>query len=294
LRKDGTLFPIEITSALFQDSNDNIHTSMIIRDISGRKLAEESIRQLNQELEQRVAKRTSQLEAANKELEAFSYSVSHDLRAPLRAIHGFTQILLDDYSEKLDVEGKRFCSIIKENSLKMGHLIDDILEFSRISRLELRTSTINMKDLINSVYYEVTDAHTREGIDLTVDCICDAVAEPNMMRRVWSNLLSNAIKYSSKRERTQISVTCETEDMKYIYCIRDNGIGFNMEYVDKLFGVFQRLHGTKGFEGTGVGLAIVKRIIHRHGGEVWAEGVVDKGAAFYFSLPIIKDKSGNN
>jgi light-regulated signal transduction histidine kinase (bacteriophytochrome) len=173
----------------------------------------------------------------------------------------------------------------------MGHLIDDLLTFSRLSRTEMQLSVISMKTLVNSIYYEVTDAQSRARIDLSIGDIFDALGEPTMLRQVWANLLSNAIKYSSKRDKAIISVTCKKEKEKCIYCIKDNGVGFDMNYVDKLFGVFQRLHSAKDFEGTGVGLAIVQRIIRRHGGEVWAEGEVDKGATFYFSLPMIDSES---
>lgn len=238
------------------------------------------------ELEERVRQRTSQLMEANKELEAFSYTVSHDLRAPLRGIHGFTQILLDDYACKLDEEGRRICSIIQENSLKMGNLIEDLLEFSRLGRTEMQLTAINMKTLVDSVFLEMTDAVTRERITLNIDKLCKVKTDAVMMRQVWSNLLSNAIKYSSKKEKSIISITSSIEKGKCIFCIKDNGAGFDMQYIHKLFGVFQRLHSVKDFEGTGVGLAIVQHIVKRHGGEVWAEGETDIGASFYFSLPL--------
>jgi len=245
------------------------------------------------EMEQRVNERTTQLQAINNELEAFSYSISHDLRAPLRGIHGFTQILMEDYAGKLDTEGKRICSVIKDNSLKMGQLIDDLLAFSRLSHVNLVRTHVNMKMIVNSTFLEVTNAESRSRITLEIGDLMDIQADFAMIQQVWFNLLSNAVKYSSKRDKAMISVTCQREKGKCIYCVKDNGAGFNKDYMNKLFGVFQRLHSTKEFEGTGVVLAIVKRIIHSHGGEVWAEGDVDKGAAFFFSLPIIADKSAN-
>lgn len=225
------------------------------------------------------------LEVSNKDLEAFAYSVSHDLRGPLRAISGFTRILMEDYVEKLNAEGKRLGGIIQQNTKKMSQLIDDLLDFSRMGRVSMSFSEIDMKKMANAIYHEATNAEVRKRITFTIADLSKAEGDTNMMRQVWMNLISNAVKFSAYRKPAVISVTCQEEENKLIYCVKDNGAGFNMKYKDKLFGVFQRLHSEKEFEGTGVGLALVQRIIHRHGGEVWANGEVDNGAAFYFSLP---------
>lgn len=247
-------------------------------DITERKRAEEELIKHRKHLEELVKERTT-------ELEAFAYSVSHDLRGPLRAIIGFTRILMEDYVEKLDAEGKRLGGIIQQNTKKMGQLIDDLLAFSRAGRASMSFSEIDMKEMANAIYHEATNAEVRKRITFTIADLSKAEGDTNMMRQVWMNFISNAIKFSAHRKQAVISVSCQEEENKLIYYIKDNGAGFNMKYKDKLFGVFQRLHSEKEFEGTGVGLALVQRIIYRHNGEVWANGEVDNGAAFYFSLP---------
>jgi signal transduction histidine kinase len=228
----------------------------------------------------------AQLAAATREIESFTYAVSHDLRAPLRGIHGFINILLADHAEKLDEEGRRLCSIIHENSLKMGDLIEYLLEFAQLSQKELFCMSLDMKDMVNSICYAMTVEIPDDKLSIHVEDICNVPADPFMIRQVWTNLVSNAIKFCSKKEKAVITISSETVGDKCIYCIRDNGIGFDMAYLDKLFVIFQRLHSPMEYEGAGIGLAVVRRIIHRHGGEVWAEGEENKGAAFYFSLPL--------
>jgi two-component system sensor kinase len=253
----------------------------ISRDITERKHAEQSIRELNRDLENQALK----LQAANKELEAFSYSVSHDLRAPLRAIDGYTRILVEDYEALLDAEGKRVCGVISAEARRMGQLIDDLLAFSRLGRKEMYSSNVDMKALAVSVLNELTKQDDRERIDFKIATLPSVSADASLMRQVWVNLLSNAIKFTSKKEQAVIEVGSKSDKDEFVYYVRDSGAGFDMEYANKLFGVFQRLHSESEFEGTGVGLAIVQRIIRRHGGHVWAEGEVDKGATFYFALP---------
>jgi len=226
----------------------------------------------------------AQLELANKELEAFSYSVSHDLRAPLRAIHGFTRILLEDYVSKLDDDAQQMMKSVINNTEKMGQLIDDLLAFSRLGKKELQITKINMNEMAQSALDEVRRVEPSPKTNVVIHPLAPVSADRNLLFQVLANLMSNAIKYSGKKDNPVVEVSSAEKDGEIIYCVRDNGVGFNMKYYDKLFGVFQRLHSNAEFEGTGIGLALVKRIITRHGGNIWAEAEPDRGASFYFSL----------
>ena len=239
-------------------------------DITERKLIEEEIKTLNNELEKRVEERTKKLQESNKELESFSYSVSHDLRAPLRAIDSFSKIILENYSDKMEPEMQRYLNIIINNTKNMGNLIDDLLSFSRLGRKEMQFAEINMKKQVQEIIYEMKLQNEKRELEFVVKSIPNAFGDTSMIRIVLTNLFSNAVKFTGRKAKAIIEFDGKIENNEIIYCIRDNGVGFNMKYIDKIFGVFQRLHGQDEFEGTGVGLALVHRIISRHGGRVWA------------------------
>jgi signal transduction histidine kinase len=227
----------------------------------------------------------NELKKAQEELESFSYSVSHDLRAPIRAINGYTQILVEDHSDSIDEDGKKVLQTVIQNSKKMGVLIDDLLAFSKLGRKQVSTTTINMAALVAGIISEIT-VEKGENIPIfEIGELVPAIGDQSLIKQVWVNLISNAIKYSKYKSKTQIKITSVSKKDKVIYCIKDKGAGFDMTYYDKLFGVFQRLHSQEEFDGTGIGLAIVQKIVSRHNGKVWAKSKIDLGTSFYFSLP---------
>ena len=238
----------------------------------------------NEDLERRVADRTAELEAANKELEAFSYSVAHDLRAPLRAMDGFSKLVVEDFAPRLPEEAQRYLGLVRDNAQQMGRLIDDLLTFSRLGRKPLDKQQVHTADLVRQVVSDLQQEQMGREVTIQIGDLADCTADPALLKQVFANLLSNALKFTRTCSPASIEVTSRADGGEPVYEVKDNGVGFDMQYAGKLFGVFQRLHRAEEYEGTGVGLAIVQRIIHRHGGRAWAEAAVDKGATFYFTL----------
>jgi len=261
------MFPVEISLSPIQ-TEEGMLISAAIRDITHRK-----------ELE-------TELKKINTELEAFTYSVSHDLRAPLRGIIGFTNVLEEEYSSKLDNEAKRITSIIKANTIRMGRLIDDLLNFSRTGKQEIVKADFSTKAMVHEVINEITGQYEIEGIEWDIRELLPARGDISTIRQVWVNLISNAVKYSRNKPRPVIEIGSWLDNGFAVFYVKDNGVGFDEQYKDKLFRVFQRLHDADEFEGTGVGLAVVEKIISRHKGKVWAEGKMNEGAGFYFTIPV--------
>jgi PAS domain S-box-containing protein len=283
LRRDGQELPVELTVAPVR-LGDSWLFSAFVRDITERKRAEDELRRLNEELEQRVADRTAQLLATNRELEAFSYSVSHDLRAPLRGLDGFAQAVLEDYGGRLDETGSAYLERIRAASQRMATLIDDLLALSKVTRTELRRETVDLSGLASEVAAELRKNQPERAVDVVIAPGLEAVGDRRLLHVVMQNLLANAWKFTGQRSPALIEFGLVLRDGERPYFVRDDGAGFDMAYANKLFTPFQRLHTPAEFEGTGVGLATVQRIVHRHGGRVWAEGQVDRGATFYFTL----------
>jgi len=296
VRKDGKRVDISATISPVKDSSGAIvGVAKIARDITQRKTSEVEILKLNDELEEKVKLRTAQLEAANKELETFSYSVSHDLRAPLRHISGFSQLLVEEFGANLAPGARHYLDRIQAGTQNMGVLVDELLHLARVGRHALNRRTTNLKELVAEVITLLLPESEGRQVEWAISDLSTAQCDPVLVRQIFQNLLSNALKFTRPRAQAVIEVSCREEDGQPVFMVRDNGIGFNMKYVDKLFGVFQRLHRAEDFEGTGIGLATVQRIVHKHGGQVWAEGELDKGAAFYFTLGLGKQaKSKNN
>jgi PAS domain S-box-containing protein len=280
LRKDGTEFPVDIMLSHLETRQGRLVLT-VVRDVSARKAKEERIRQLNHDLEQRV----HEVQAANSELEAFSYSVSHDLRAPVRAMTGFARILEEEHAARLDGEGHRLLQVIRTNAGKMGDLIDGLLALSFLGRQRMKKGEVGMTELASEVVEEARQQESSRSLEIGVQPLPATRGDRAMLRQVFTNLVSNALKFTRDRSPSVIEIGACPKGAEIVYYVKDNGAGFDMRYAHRLFGVFQRLHSEREFQGTGIGLALVQRIVHQHGGRVWAEGVIGQGATVYFTLP---------
>jgi len=284
-RNDGEVRWITARAKVIFDDNGKPQRMLGLNmDVTERKRAEEEVQRLNRELEQRVILRTAQLEAANKELEAFTYSVSHDLRAPLRHISGFSKLLTEEYGSNLAPGAKHHLQRIEEGTRRMGLLVDDLLNLGRIGRHEVRLQVTGLNSIVNETLADLKAECEGRELQWKIGTLPFVECDPALMKQVFQNLLSNAVKFTRPRSQAVIEVGQSDQGGKAVVFVRDNGVGFNMKYSDKLFGVFQRLHRVEDFEGTGVGLATVQRIIQKHGGRIWAEAELDKGATFFFTL----------
>jgi PAS domain S-box-containing protein len=284
VRLDGTVVDADVAASPLVFGG-RIATQVVVHDVSERKQTEQRMLRVNEALEHRVAERTSELEAANKELEAFSYSVSHDLRAPLRHIEGFIEIIRSGRSRDLDPEVRKHLKTIADAASQMSRLIDDLLMFSRTARTELHKGKFSLRTIVTGVVQDLQQEQGNRKVDWSIGVLPVVECDCSLIRQVFFNLLQNALKYTRTRAQAHIQVLCRKTRTECIISVADNGVGFDMRFAHKLFGVFQRLHRLADFEGTGVGLANVRRNVHRHGGRTWAEGAVDKGATIYFTLP---------